>query len=177
MSMMACPHCGFPNTVDRTICKSCRQDLRTEAAPVSETPLPPTELARMLEAEIVRQQAAGWRLQTRTETSNTNGCLLIFLLCLAIIPGILYAVFAKRTSSMYISIDAYGRINRMIDGQGGVPSYVPATGETARLPGQSDAPAGPDPATRLKLLDSLKAQGVLTEEEYQQRRQRILDEV
>jgi hypothetical protein len=179
MSMMACPHCGFPNTVERTTCKSCRQDLRTETAPVSETPLPPPELARLLEAEIVRQQAAGWRLQTRTETtaqlvrevSNTNGCLLILLFCLAIIPGILYAVFAKRTSSLYLSIDAYGRINRLIDGLGQLP-VAPAV-----LPTSGEAPAVPDVAGRLKQLDALKDQGVITEDEYQQRRQRILDEV
>jgi hypothetical protein len=32
-------------------------------------------------------------------------------------------------------------------------------------------------AGRLKQLDALKDQGVITEDEYQQRRQRILDEV
>lgn len=181
MSMVACPHCGFPNTSDRSICKSCRQDVRAQTASVSTTQLPPSELAQLLETEIVRQMASGWRLQSRTETTaqlvrevgNTNILILLFLLCLAVIPGILYAVFAKRTSSLYLSIDAYGRISRLIDGQG-APVGVQAT---APAPTSLTDSGKPDATSRLKLLDTLKAQGQLTEDEYQQRRQRILDEI
>lgn len=173
MAMKPCPYCGFPNIEERSICKACKQDMRLEVAPVSTTPLPPAELSRLLEAEIVRQQAAGWRLQTRTETtaqlvrevSNTNGCLLIILLCLAIIPGILYAAFAKRTSSLYITIDSYGRIQRVLDGVSATPPPAPVVASSG---------GGPTVEQRLAQIDSLKARGVLTDEEYAERRQRIL---
>ena len=61
MAMKPCPYCGFPNIEERSICKACKQDMRLEVAPVSTTPLPPAELSRLLEAEIVRQQDAFFR--------------------------------------------------------------------------------------------------------------------
>jgi hypothetical protein len=120
--MIACPHCGFLNIEERTSCKSCGKDLHAQATPISSAPLEINARTVILDEEIARQVGAGWRLQVRTETtaqlvretSDVNGCIVILLFFLAIVPGILYMMLAKKTESMFIQIDPYGRILRTI---------------------------------------------------------------
>lgn len=112
---IVCPHCGRPNAADRETCKGCG---------LSMTP-PPTEpiglearravLNRALAASISR----GWTLIAQTDTTATltkkgdaNGCMVLILLCLAILPGILYFLFARPVETIFIQVDEYGRVSR-----------------------------------------------------------------
>lgn len=61
----------------------------------------------------------------------------------------------------------------------GKSGYPPAEGRFAGRSGHSGAvsPVGTDPATRLKQLESLKSQGLITEAEYAEKRGGILAEL
>lgn len=118
--MVACPSCGFPNADGRNICKSCRGDLRAPPPGRSDAPLDDAARATILDAELRRQSGAGWRVTMRSahsaqlvrEVSAVNALVFLLLLCLAVLPGILYAVFAKRTETLFVQVDAYGRVVR-----------------------------------------------------------------
>jgi hypothetical protein len=76
-----------------------------------------------LEADISRHVSHGWRVQTRTETTcqlvkdkKPNGCLIIILLLLFIIPGIVYMFMFKGTASLYIDVNNNGEIKYITDG-------------------------------------------------------------
>jgi hypothetical protein len=116
--MAICPHCNFSNTDGRTICKSCGKAF-------SEPPTAPAELQTLdrrravLQAEIARQVAAGWRVTTQTETTasftkqgSANALITLLLLLCAILPGILYALLARPTLTLFVQVDDYGRVQR-----------------------------------------------------------------
>jgi hypothetical protein len=76
-----------------------------------------------LEKDIARHVSHGWRVQSRTETTcqlikdnKLNGCLIVILFLLFIVPGVIYLANFKRTASLYIEIDQNGEIKYITDG-------------------------------------------------------------
>lgn len=77
----------------------------------------------ILEKDIFRHVSHGWRLQTRTDTTcqlvkenRLNGCLVIILFMLFIIPAVIYLANFKKTASLYIEIDQDGEAKYITDG-------------------------------------------------------------
>jgi excisionase family DNA binding protein len=71
----------------------------------------------ILDAEIIKQQKKGWQVVSRTETNcqlmmnkRPETCLIVALLLLFIIPGIIYLVVSKKTTTVYIEVDEEGKI-------------------------------------------------------------------
>lgn len=116
--MVLCPHCGFRNIEGRRTCKSCGQDLAATVVTGTE-PVGADRVRTILQDEIRRQIQIGWTLTGQTDNSATltrkgsaNGLITILLLLLAILPGILYALLARPTETLFIQVDAYGTITR-----------------------------------------------------------------
>jgi len=89
------------------------------AAPVSAEPLDPAARTALLTAEIQRQVRAGWQVVAQTPTTaqltrkgSANGLITLILLLCAILPGILYALLARPTETLYVAVDEYGAISR-----------------------------------------------------------------
>ena len=77
----------------------------------------------ILEKDISKHVSNGWRVLSRTETScqlvkdkKANGCLVVILLLLFIIPGIVYMVMSSGTKSLYIEVNIEGKINYITEG-------------------------------------------------------------
>lgn len=75
------------------------------------------ERKAILENEINKRLKRGWKISTRTETScqferdkSANGCLVVFLLLLFIIPGILYLVLYKGTKTLFVEVTEEGEV-------------------------------------------------------------------
>lgn len=114
--MVPCPHCGFQNTIGRTICKSCGKSFSEPVVVVKLVARSLDERRAILAREIAQHTAAGWRLTTQTDTTasftqqgSANPLITILLLLVMILPGILYAVLARPTHTLFIEIDEYGR--------------------------------------------------------------------
>lgn len=76
-----------------------------------------TKLARAIEAEIAR----GWTITALSDTSAAltrrgpaNGFIAIVLLLLAILPGVLYALLARPTYSLFLTVDEFGQGQRTV---------------------------------------------------------------
>lgn len=118
--MFACPHCGFANADGRTICKSCGQAFSAPVAAAVELVLRDLDTRRaVLAREIASHTALGWRLTTQTDTTasftqqgSANPLITILLLLCMILPGILYALLARPTLTLFIQVDEYGRVTR-----------------------------------------------------------------
>lgn len=118
---IVCPHCGLVNHPQRRTCHQCHGDLTAAPIAVSTTPLSLDNRRTLLDQEIIAQAGRGWRLTTRTDTSaqlikekQINGCLAIILLCLGIIPGLIYMAATRAPDSLYVDIDEFGRIRRVM---------------------------------------------------------------
>lgn len=116
-----CPHCGLVNHPQRKTCHECHGDLTAPPAPVSDTPLSLDERRNLLDQEIIKHTSHGWRLTTRTDTSaqmikdkQRSGCLVVVLLCLGIIPGLIYLSATGAPDSLYLDIDQFGRIRHVM---------------------------------------------------------------
>lgn len=116
---IVCPHCGLVNHPQRRTCHQCHGDLAAPTAPVSTTPIALDDRKAMLEQEIGKQVVYGWRVANRTDTTvqlvkdkETNGCLLLFLFCLGIVPGLIYMATSRGQDGLYIEVDEYGRVKR-----------------------------------------------------------------
>ncbi len=75
------------------------------------------ERKAILDNEIKRQQKKGWRVIDRTDTTctlesdkNPDTCLVIFLLLLFIIPLILYLIFRRKTTTVFVEVKENGEI-------------------------------------------------------------------
>jgi len=120
---IVCPHCGLVNHPQRKTCHQCHGDLMAEPAKVSDVPLSVDERRALLDQEVVRHAGHGWRVTTRSDTSaqlvkekKVNGCLAIILLCLGIIPGLIYLAANRAPDSLYLDVDEFGRIRRVLHG-------------------------------------------------------------
>jgi len=134
--MLTCRECGFANIPDRRICKNCGASLyatlehsprspvsstlssSSSAVSASVTPLPIEERRTILDREVARYVSAGYILISRTDNTaqlvsetSPNGCLLIGLFLLGIVPGLIYMMISKRTESLYIEVDDFGHLN------------------------------------------------------------------
>jgi hypothetical protein len=76
------------------------------------------ERKAILDAEIIKQQKKGWQITSRTDTTcqltkekKPDGCTTAILILLFVIPGILYLIFMKGTTTVYIEISEDGSIN------------------------------------------------------------------
>ena len=76
------------------------------------------ERKSILDKEIFKLVNHGWRLSRRSDTKclltkkrKPNGCLLIFLLLLFIVPGIVYLLLYKGESTLHVEITKEGDIN------------------------------------------------------------------
>ena len=117
--MQSCPKCGFWNIDERKTCKSCGASLIAAEEPDEVGLLSLEERQVILRKEISHFVREGWRLQAQTETTaqmvkdkRANGCLLILLLCLLIVPGILYLLMFKGQDSLFIEVGGAGQVLR-----------------------------------------------------------------
>lgn len=115
--MIVCPHCGFQNADGRQTCKQCRKAFTEPVAAISVAPLAPAERQAVLQRAIVSYVGGGWTLIGQTETTATltkkgaaNGLITLLLLLLAILPGVLYALLARPTLTLYLQVDEFGKI-------------------------------------------------------------------
>jgi hypothetical protein len=115
-----CPYCGLLNHPQRQTCHQCHQSLSDTPPRLSDTLLPVDERQRILDDEIAMRAHDGWRAVVRTETTaqlirdrQSNGCAALVLLCLGILPGVLYLMATRGQESLYIDVDPYGRIQRI----------------------------------------------------------------
>ncbi|MEN9935040.1 MAG: hypothetical protein RLZZ387_1619 [Chloroflexota bacterium] len=126
MAPVVCASCGLANIPERSSCKQCGESLRAPApVPTEENSVQLTldERRDILDAEIVRQVTAGWRVVSRTDTTaqlltdrGPNGCIGLLLLIFFVVPGILYMLLYKGSSSMYIDVDPFGQVRRTTHG-------------------------------------------------------------
>lgn len=70
----------------------------------------------ILQVEMSKWISRGYRVQSQTDTNaqmlkgkRVDGCLLIILLCLGVVPGLIYLVVQKDKTA-YITIDERGKI-------------------------------------------------------------------
>lgn len=75
------------------------------------------ERKTILEAEIIKQQKKGWQIVSRTDTTcqiakekKADGCTTVILILLFVIPGILYLILMKGTTTVYIEISEDGEV-------------------------------------------------------------------
>lgn len=75
------------------------------------------ERTSILDKDIFRLVNRGWRVAHRSDTKcllvrnkKANGCLLIFLLLLFVVPGIIYLVAYKGRSTLKIEVTEEGNI-------------------------------------------------------------------
>jgi ribosomal protein S18 len=75
------------------------------------------ERKSILDKDIFRLVNRGWRIAHRSDTKcllvrkkKANGCLLIFLLLLLVIPGIIYLFAYKGRSTLKIEVTEEGNI-------------------------------------------------------------------
>jgi len=75
------------------------------------------ERKAILEAEITKQLKKGWQIASRTDTTcqltkekRPDGCTTTILILLFVIPGILYLIFMKGTTTVYIEISENGDV-------------------------------------------------------------------
>lgn len=116
--MIPCPHCGVVNIAERKTCKVCHEDLHGSPS-VSLTLLEESARAALLAGEIARQSRVGWLLTSQTATTaqftrkgSANPLVTILLLLCMILPGVLYALLARPTETLFLQVDDYGRITR-----------------------------------------------------------------
>ena len=132
MAAIVCPSCGLSNIPERQICKRCGTTLR-EGSQTMQILSPSTSILTRssaateamsieqrkisLEQEISKYIGLGYTLLNRTEVTaqlvmqrKANGCILILLLLIGIIPGLLYLNSAQGTDSIYIEVDEYGSV-------------------------------------------------------------------
>jgi hypothetical protein len=75
------------------------------------------EREAILDTEIIKQQKKGWQIASRTDTNcqlkkeqRPNGCIAVILLLLFVIPGILYLILFKGTTTVFLEINEEGEI-------------------------------------------------------------------
>jgi len=78
---------------------------------------PLEERIAILENEITRQLKNGWRMESKTGTGcqlikdkRPETCLIVFLLLLFIIPGIIYLIVSKKTTTVFVEVNEQGEI-------------------------------------------------------------------
>jgi hypothetical protein len=75
------------------------------------------ERKSILDKEIFKHVNHGWRITTRSDTKailvkekKTNGCLLIFLIILFVVPGIIYLLVNKGKGILKIEVTQEGDV-------------------------------------------------------------------
>lgn len=121
VAMQLCPHCGFQNADGRNICKQCSKGLNDPVTPKTIEPIGSEQVRSILFEEIQRQVRSGWTLTGQTDATatftrkgGTNGLIAIILLLCAILPGVLYILFGRKTETLFIQVDPRGTITRTI---------------------------------------------------------------
>ena len=105
-----CQHCQYNNDPKLTVCTRCGKSMDV---------LPIERRTTILEEQIAEGITKGWALVTKDATTATmtkrgqaNGCMVLILLCLAILPGVLYYYLARPTETIFIRVDEYGEVFR-----------------------------------------------------------------
>lgn len=82
----------------------------------------PEQRKEILDKEIRNYVADEWRVMGRTETTcrlikekQPNGCLLVFLYMLLILPGIIYMTTYKGSKRLYLEVNEEGGIRYLTD--------------------------------------------------------------
>jgi hypothetical protein len=81
------------------------------------------ERKSILDNDIFKHVNHGWRVSTRSDTKailvkdkKPNGCLLVFLLLLLIVPGIIYLFMRRGQNTLKIEVTQEGNIKYFTTG-------------------------------------------------------------
>lgn len=77
------------------------------------------ERKEILEREVTREVKHGWQVVSQTDSTAQlvrrtapNLIVAVLLLCLIILPGVLYLIFYRGQQSLYIQVDHFGHVQR-----------------------------------------------------------------
>lgn len=86
--------------------------------PVSTVPISAEQRKDILEQNIAYFAQQGWRVSNRTDTTaqlqktQQASCIVALLLAfLMILPGLLYLIFYRGTSNLYLTVNQYGKVD------------------------------------------------------------------